>query len=86
MEDKREKDKVSTACIISFTSLTIYQEDNLDVPNLPPKARWLLRAIFEKLHKRRQGSRRTISKFSCQLCLSIKDLSLTQPDESLKQY
>lgn len=47
MEDKREKDKVSTACIISFTSLTIYQEDNLDVPNLPPKARWLLRAQGE---------------------------------------
>lgn len=51
MEDQREKEKVSTACITSFTSLTIYQEDNLGVPNSPPKARWLLSAILKSFRR-----------------------------------
>lgn len=67
----------------SFTSLTIKKTTWVFPTHTQNKM--ASKCCFEKLHKRRQVSRRIISKFSCQLCLSIKDLSLSQPDASLKQ-
>lgn len=79
-ENGRQKtEKVSAACVISLTSLTIHQEGNLGVPNSPPKARWLLSAILKSFTREDKAQGESFLSFHVSCACPSKTCPLPSP-------